>query len=318
MVRTPPSGSRACARPRTRSARPSAPSATTTARRCTRCACTRAGRGARPQRDHRSATAATSSPTPGASSIPTSPAAGWTRGRSAAWAPGPATRSRPSSRIRTARSCCCSATAPSASAAWSSTRSRATASNVVGVMGNNGIWALEKHPMEFLYGYSVAAELRPEHALRPDRRGARRPRRARRAPGRAAPGARARLRAGAPALVNVLTDPTVAYPRRSNLRLTRGGRPRRFAVRRSCLAPRCRRLPRRRRLESGKPPGGGFQSWPRQDGQGYVPCRGRLGGSSGGRRRFDAASPEPMRPAAGATHLCGTSTPSPAERLSAL
>ena len=34
--------------------------------------------------------------------------------------------------------------------------------NVVGVMGNNGIWALEKHPMEFLYGYSVAAELRPE------------------------------------------------------------------------------------------------------------------------------------------------------------
>ena len=34
--------------------------------------------------------------------------------------------------------------------------------NVVGLMGNNGIWALEKHPMEFLYGYSVAAELRPE------------------------------------------------------------------------------------------------------------------------------------------------------------
>ena len=33
--------------------------------------------------------------------------------------------------------------------------------DVVGVMGNNGIWALEKHPMEFLYGYSVAAELRP-------------------------------------------------------------------------------------------------------------------------------------------------------------
>ena len=33
---------------------------------------------------------------------------------------------------------------------------------IVGVMGNNGIWALEKHPMEFLYGYSVAAELQPE------------------------------------------------------------------------------------------------------------------------------------------------------------
>ena len=34
--------------------------------------------------------------------------------------------------------------------------------NVVGVMGNNGIWGLEKHPMEFLYGYSVAADLVPE------------------------------------------------------------------------------------------------------------------------------------------------------------
>ena len=33
---------------------------------------------------------------------------------------------------------------------------------VVAVVGNNGIWALEKHPMEYLYGYSVVAELRPE------------------------------------------------------------------------------------------------------------------------------------------------------------
>ena len=32
---------------------------------------------------------------------------------------------------------------------------------VVAVVGNNGIWALEKHPMEALYGYSVAADLRP-------------------------------------------------------------------------------------------------------------------------------------------------------------
>ena len=65
---------------------------------------------------------------------------------------------------------------------------------VVGVIGNNGIWALEKHPMEFLYGYSVAAELRPETPLRAGRRGARLPRRARRRAGRAAAGARARLR----------------------------------------------------------------------------------------------------------------------------
>src|SRR3954451_4121243 len=33
---------------------------------------------------------------------------------------------------------------------------------IVAVTGNNGIWALEHHPMKFLYGYSLAAELRPE------------------------------------------------------------------------------------------------------------------------------------------------------------
>jgi acetolactate synthase I/II/III large subunit len=89
--------------------------------------------------------------------------------------------------------------------------------DVVGVMGNNGIWALEKHPMEFLYGYSVVADLRPgtrydemvralgghgELVERPD---ALRPALAR------------AFEAGRPALVNVLTDPSVAYPRTSSL-----------------------------------------------------------------------------------------------------
>ena len=32
---------------------------------------------------------------------------------------------------------------------------------VVMVVGNNGVWGLEKHPMRMLYGYDVAAELRP-------------------------------------------------------------------------------------------------------------------------------------------------------------
>jgi acetolactate synthase I/II/III large subunit len=89
--------------------------------------------------------------------------------------------------------------------------------NVVGVMGNNGIWALEKHPMEFLYGYSVAAELRPEtpyekivEAL--GGHGA-----MVREPGEVAPAIERAFAAGRPALVNVLTDPTVVYPRRSNL-----------------------------------------------------------------------------------------------------
>ena len=32
---------------------------------------------------------------------------------------------------------------------------------VVMVVGNNGIWGLEKHPMRVLYGYDVAADLQP-------------------------------------------------------------------------------------------------------------------------------------------------------------
>jgi acetolactate synthase-1/2/3 large subunit len=89
--------------------------------------------------------------------------------------------------------------------------------NVVGVMGNNGIWALEKHPMEFLYGYSVAADLRPKtrydevvEALGGYGELVERPQDVRGALERA-------FSAGMPALVNVLTDPTVAYPRKSNL-----------------------------------------------------------------------------------------------------
>src|SRR4051794_33723709 len=90
--------------------------------------------------------------------------------------------------------------------------------NVVGVMGNNGIWALEKHPMEFLYqGWSVAADLRPE--TRYDQvvealggYGA-----LVRTPGELRPALEAAMASGRPALVNVLTDPSVAYPRSANL-----------------------------------------------------------------------------------------------------
>jgi acetolactate synthase-1/2/3 large subunit len=88
---------------------------------------------------------------------------------------------------------------------------------VVGVMGNNGIWALEHHPMKFLYGYSVAAELRPEtpyeqmvEALGCDGILVREPTELRPALERA-------FASGRPTLVNVLTDPEVVYPRKSNL-----------------------------------------------------------------------------------------------------
>jgi acetolactate synthase-1/2/3 large subunit len=88
---------------------------------------------------------------------------------------------------------------------------------IVAVMGNNGIWGLEKHPMEFLYGYSVAAELQPktrydkvvealgghgELVTKPDE---------------LRPALERAFESGRPALVNVLTDPEVVYPRRANL-----------------------------------------------------------------------------------------------------
>jgi acetolactate synthase-1/2/3 large subunit len=88
---------------------------------------------------------------------------------------------------------------------------------VVGVMGNNGIWGLEHHPMKFLYGYSVAAELQPE--TRYDElvetlgcEGA-----LVREPGELRPALERAFESGAPTLVNVLTDPEVAYPRKANL-----------------------------------------------------------------------------------------------------
>jgi acetolactate synthase-1/2/3 large subunit len=89
--------------------------------------------------------------------------------------------------------------------------------HVVGVIGNNGIWGLEHHPMTSLYGYSVAAELRPETrydevvaALGGHGELVREPGELRGALERA-------FSARGPALVNVLTDPSVAYPRSANL-----------------------------------------------------------------------------------------------------
>jgi acetolactate synthase-1/2/3 large subunit len=81
------------------------------------------------------------------------------------------------------------------------------------VMGNNGIWGLEKHPMQFLYQYEVAADLRPgtrydeivtalggagETVTRSEDVG---------------PALDRAFAAGVPYLVNVLTDPAIAYPR---------------------------------------------------------------------------------------------------------
>ncbi len=88
---------------------------------------------------------------------------------------------------------------------------------VVIVVGNNGIWGLEKHPMQAMYGYDVAADLQP--GLRYDKVVT--------ALGGAGetvekatelgPALQRAFDSGVPYLVNVLTDPTDAYPRSSNL-----------------------------------------------------------------------------------------------------
>jgi acetolactate synthase-1/2/3 large subunit len=89
--------------------------------------------------------------------------------------------------------------------------------NVVAVMGNNGIWALEKHPMEFLYGYSVIADLRPETPYHEMVQALGGHGELVRSPAELKPALERSFSAGNPALVNVLTDPTVIYPRRANL-----------------------------------------------------------------------------------------------------
>ncbi|MFJ2031432.1 acetolactate synthase [Streptosporangium sp. NPDC087985] len=84
---------------------------------------------------------------------------------------------------------------------------------VVMICGNNGMWGLEKHPMQMLYGYDVAAELQPQcrydqvvtalgggGELVTD-------------PSQIGPALRRAFDSGVPYMVNIATDPSVAYPR---------------------------------------------------------------------------------------------------------
>jgi acetolactate synthase-1/2/3 large subunit len=88
---------------------------------------------------------------------------------------------------------------------------------VVMVVGNNGMWGLEKHPMKEIYGWDMACDLQPgcryddvvralggagEVVTSPDDIG---------------PALDRAFAAGVPYLVNVLTDPDDVYPRSSNL-----------------------------------------------------------------------------------------------------
>ncbi len=80
------------------------------------------------------------------------------------------------------------------------------------IVGNNAGWALEKHPMRFLYGYDVITDLAPtrydevvialggggETVTDPAQIG---------------PAIDRAMASGIPYLVNVMTDPEAAYPR---------------------------------------------------------------------------------------------------------
>ena len=84
---------------------------------------------------------------------------------------------------------------------------------VVMICGNNGIWGLEKHPMRAIYGYDVAADLQPMCRYDDVVRALGGAGELVTEPGQIAPALRRAFDAGVPYLVNVITDPDVAYPR---------------------------------------------------------------------------------------------------------
>jgi acetolactate synthase I/II/III large subunit len=88
---------------------------------------------------------------------------------------------------------------------------------VVMIVGNNGIWGLEKHPMQAIYGWDMACDLQPgcryDEVVRALGGGGETVNR----PGDIGPALDRAFASGVPYLVNVITDPADMYPRTSNL-----------------------------------------------------------------------------------------------------
>lgn len=84
---------------------------------------------------------------------------------------------------------------------------------VVMICGNNGMWGLEKHPMQMLYGYDVAADLQPQCRYDEVVRGLGGAGELVTRPGDIGPALRRAFDSGVPYLVNIATDPAIAYPR---------------------------------------------------------------------------------------------------------
>ncbi len=84
---------------------------------------------------------------------------------------------------------------------------------VVMVCGNNGIWGLEKHPMQAIYGYDVAADLQPQCRYDQVVKALDGAGELVTSPAGIAPALRRAFDSGVPYLVNIATDPGIAYPR---------------------------------------------------------------------------------------------------------
>jgi acetolactate synthase I/II/III large subunit len=84
---------------------------------------------------------------------------------------------------------------------------------VVIVVGNNGAWGLEKGPMRAVYGYDVAADLRPGTRYDEVVRALGGAGELVTTPAQIAPALRRAFASGVPYLVNVITDVDAEYPR---------------------------------------------------------------------------------------------------------
>ncbi len=88
---------------------------------------------------------------------------------------------------------------------------------VVMIVGNNGMWGLEKHPMQAIYGWDMACDLQPgcryDEVVRSLGGGGETVS----SPAEIGPALDRAFASGVPYLVNVLTDPADIYPRSSNL-----------------------------------------------------------------------------------------------------
>jgi acetolactate synthase-1/2/3 large subunit len=88
---------------------------------------------------------------------------------------------------------------------------------VVLVVGNNGMWGLEKHPMQAIYGWDLACDLQPgcryDEVVRALGGGGETVT----DPGEVGPALDRAFASGVPYVVNVVTDPADVYPRSSNL-----------------------------------------------------------------------------------------------------